>query len=59
MEIRSKIIVNNSGSIGNNIVIANSKGNKLLVDLGIEYNKILQSCNFKIDDWSAALCSHR
>lgn len=57
--IRSKIIVNNSGSIGNNIVIVNSKGNKLLVDLGVEYNKILQSCNFKISDWSAALCSHR
>ena len=58
MEICNRIIVNNSGSSGNNIIIV-SNGKKLLVDLGISANKILKSVNYKIDDWSAAICSHR
>lgn len=58
MEICNRIIVNNSGSSGNNIIIV-SNGKKLLVDLGIRAKKILKSVNYKIDDWSAAICSHR
>lgn len=58
MEICNRIIVNNSGSSGNNIIIE-SNGHKLLVDLGISEKKILKSVNYKIDDWSAAICSHR
>ena len=58
MEICNRIIVNNSGSSGNNIIIV-SNGKKLLVDLGISAKKILKSVNYKIDDWSAAICSQR
>lgn len=58
MEICNRIIVNNSGSSGNNIIIV-SNGKKLLVDLGIRASEILKSVNYKIDDWSAAICSHR
>ena len=58
MEICNRIIVNNSGSSGNNIIIK-SNGKKLLVDLGISAREILKSVNYKIDDWSAAICSHR
>ena len=58
MEICNRIIVNNSGSSGNNIIIE-SNGKKLLVDLGISAREILKSVNYKIDDWSAAICSHR
>lgn len=47
-----------SGSSGNNLII-DSNGKKLIVDLGVDYNTILKSVNYKIDDWSAAVCSHR
>ena len=53
-----RLIINNSGSSGNNLIIQ-SDGKKLLVDLGIGYNRILKSVNYKIDDWVAAICSHR
>lgn len=58
MEICNRIIVNNSGSSGNNIIIE-SNGKKLLVDLGINAREILKSVNYKIEDWVAAICSHR
>ena len=54
----NRILINGSGSSGNNIIIE-SNGKKLLVDLGISAKKILKSVNYKIDDWSAAICSHR
>lgn len=54
----NRILINGSGSSGNNIVIE-SNGHKLLVDLGISAREILKSVNYKIDDWSAAICSHR
>ena len=54
----NRILINGSGSSGNNIVIE-SNGKKLLVDLGISAREILKSVNYKIDDWSAAICSHR
>lgn len=47
-----------SGSSGNNLII-DSNGKKLLVDLGVDAKQILKSVNYKIDDWSAAVCSHR
>ena len=53
-----RLIINNSGSSGNNLIIQ-SDGKKLLVDLGIGHNRILKSVNYKIDDWVAAICSHR
>ena len=54
----NSILINGSGSSGNNIIIE-SNGKKLLVDLGISAREILKSVNYKIDDWSAAICSHR
>lgn len=54
----SRIIVNDSGSSGNNLII-DSNGKKLLVDLGVDAKQILKSVNYKIEDWSAAVCSHR
>lgn len=54
----SRIIVTGSGSSGNNLIIE-SNGKKLLVDLGVDYKTILKSEKYKIDDWSAAVCSHR
>lgn len=54
----NRILINGSGSSGNNIII-DSNGKKLLVDLGISAREILKSVNYKIDDWSAAICSHR
>lgn len=54
----NRILINGSGSSGNNIIIV-SNGKKLLVDLGISAREILKSVNYKIDDWSAAICSHR
>lgn len=54
----NKILINGSGSSGNNLII-DSNGKKLLVDLGISASEILKSVNYKIDDWSAAICSHR
>ena len=54
----NRILINGSGSSGNNIIIE-SNGHKLLVDLGISAREILKSVNYKIDDWSAAICSHR
>ena len=47
-----------SGSSGNNLIIENN-GKKLLIDLGINAMQIIQSLNYKIEDWSAAICSHR
>lgn len=54
----NRILINGSGSSGNNIIIE-SNGKKMLVDLGISAREILKSVNYKIDDWSAAICSHR
>ena len=56
MEVCNRLIVNMSGSSGNNLIIENN-GKKLLIDLGI--NAIIQSVNYKIEDWAAAICSHR
>ena len=53
-----RIIINGSGSSGNNLII-DSNGKKLLIDLGIDYKQIFSSTNYKIDDWAAAICSHR
>lgn len=47
-----------SGSSGNNLII-DSNGKKLLVDLGVDYKRILKSVNYEIGDWVAAVCSHR
>ena len=47
-----------SGSSGNNLIIENN-GKKLLIDLGINAMQIIQSLNYKIEDWAAAICSHR
>lgn len=47
-----------SGSSGNNLIIENN-GKKLLIDLGINAMQIIQSVNYKIEDWLAAICSHR
>lgn len=47
-----------SGSHGNCLIIE-SNGKKLIVDLGVDHKTILKSVNYKIDDWSAAVCSHR
>lgn len=54
----SRIMVNGSGSSGNNLIIE-SNGKRLLVDLGIDHKQILKFVNYKIGDWSAAVCSHR
>lgn len=48
-----------SGSSGNCLVVCNGKEQKLLIDLGINAMQIIQSVNYKIEDWSAAICSHR
>ena len=53
-----RIIINDSGSSGNNLII-DSNGKKLLIDLGIDYKQIFSSTNYKIDDWAASICSHR
>lgn len=53
-----RLIINGSGSSGNNLIIE-SNGNKLIVDLGVDYKRILKSVNYKINDWAAAICSHR
>ena len=56
--VMNRILINGSGSSGNNIIIE-SNGHKLLVDMGISAREILKSVNYKIDDWTAAICSHR
>lgn len=48
-----------SGSCGNCLVVCNGKEQKLLIDLGINAMQIIQSVNYKIEDWAAAICSHR
>lgn len=57
MEVR-RIIINGTGSNGNNLIIDDGH-KKLLIDLGVKFKDVLESTNYKIDDWSAALCSHR
>ena len=57
MEVR-RIIINGTGSNGNNLIIDDGH-KKLLIDLGVKLDDVLESTNYKIDDWSAALCSHR
>ena len=47
-----------SGSSGNNLIIE-SNDKKLMVDLGVNHKEILRATNYKIGDWSAAVCSHR
>lgn len=47
-----------TGSKGNCLVIE-SNGKKLLVDLGVDYKRILKSVNYKIRDLAACICSHR
>lgn len=54
----SRIIINGSGSSGNNLIVE-SNGKKLLVDLGVGYKQILKTTNYKIEDWAACICSHR
>lgn len=54
----SKLLVTGSGSRGNNIII-DCNGNKLLVDLGVDYKDILGMTKYKMRDWVAAICSHR
>ena len=58
VEVCNRLIVNMSGSSGNNLIIENN-GKKLLIDLGINAMQIIQSVNYKIEDWAAAICSHR
>lgn len=58
MEVRRRIIINGTGSNGNNLIIDDGR-KKLLIDLGVKFDEVLKSTNYKIDDWSAALCSHR
>lgn len=57
--MKNWIKVISSGSSGNSLAIYDSRGRYIIVDVGLPYKDILQSCNFKISDWSAALCSHR
>lgn len=54
----NRIIINASGSSGNNLIIE-SNGKKLLIDVGIDHKKILNSVNYKIDDWSGVIVSHK
>ena len=58
VKVCNRLIVNMSGSSGNNLIIENN-GKKLLIDLGINAMQIIQSVNYKIEDWAAAICSHR
>ena len=53
----NRILINGSGSSGNNIVI-DSNGHKLLVDLGVDYKTIMSSLCYDITNVSAALASH-
>lgn len=53
----NRILINGSGSSGNNIVIE-SNGHKLLVDLGVDYKTIISSLCYDITNVSAALASH-
>ena len=53
----NRILINGSGSSGNNIVIE-SNGHKLLVDLGVDYKTIMSSLCYDITNVSAALASH-
>ena len=55
----ANIKVLGSGSKGNCLVVCNGKEQKLLIDLGINAMQIIQSVNYKIEDWLAAICSHR
>ena len=58
MEVQGRIIINGTGSKGNNLIIYDGR-KKLLIDLGVKFDDVLKSTNYKIEDWSAALCSHR
>ena len=53
----NRILINGSGSSGNNIIIE-SNGKKLLVDLGVDYKTIMSSLCYDITNVSAALASH-
>ena len=55
----ANIKVLGSGSSGNCLVVCSENEQKLLIDLGINAMQIIQSVNYKIEDWSAAICSHR
>lgn len=58
MEVQGRIIINGTGSKGNNLILDDGR-KKLLIDLGVKFDDVLKSTNYKIEDWSAALCSHR
>lgn len=53
----NRILINGSGSSGNNIIIE-SNGKKLLVDLGVDYKTIMSSLCYDITNVSVALASH-
>lgn len=58
MEVQGRIIINGTGSKGNNLILDDGR-KKLLIDLGVNFDDVLKSTNYKIEDWVAALCSHR
>lgn len=54
-----KLIVNGSGSNGNNYIIEDIRGKKILLDLGVDWDIINESLNFNTYDVVGALCTHR
>ena len=53
----NRILINGSGSSGNNIIIVRNV-KKLLVDLGVDYKTIMSSLCYDITNVSVALASH-
>lgn len=54
-----KIEVLSSGSSGNCLVLYDSLGKYLIIDVGLTWDKIAKGINYELSDCVGALCTHR
>lgn len=53
-----KIKVISSGSVGNCVVVTNSNGKYILLDVGLGYKDVLKGVNWDLSNCSSAFCTH-
>lgn len=58
MRLKTHIKVLSSGSSGNCLAIYDKRGKYVLLDVGLQHNKILKSLNYDLKDCVSILCSH-
>ena len=52
------IKVISSGSSGNSLVIYDSRGKYIIVDVGLPYNQIISSLNYDLTNCVSIFCTH-